>query len=149
MNPVGARTFLEREARLCSDLAALPDPQQRLSWVVDRARRRPPLAADQRTPARLVPGCAARLWLVAEVEPETACCRFAADSDSAILKAMAGMLCELYDGLPPSEVVAGEPGVFAATGLLGQLTENRRRTIARVREAIRGFARERATAGGA
>lgn len=146
MKPVDAAAFAEREARLRSELEALPDPQQRLSWVVDRARRRAALAADLRTPARLVPGCAARLWLVAEAE--TGCCRFAADSDLAILKAMAGLLCELYDGLPPSEVLAGEPEVFAATGLLGQLTENRRRTVARVREAIRDFARERAAAGG-
>lgn len=131
-------SFAAREARLRAELGAVPDPQQRLAWVVDRARRVPPLPAEWRTNDRLVPGCAARLWMVAR--REGALCRFAADSDSAILKAMALLLCELYDGLPPEDVRGGEPGFLADCGLLAQLTENRRRTVARVREFIRDAA---------
>ncbi len=132
--------FAERLAALRKALGGMRDPQERLAWVVDQARRRPPFPPDQRTEDRLVKGCAARLWLVAELQSDSGRCRFACDSDSAILKAAAGMLADLYDGLPPDDVWSGEPVFLVETGLLGQLTENRRRTILRVREAIREFA---------
>lgn len=131
-------SFDSRHARLRGLLSGMRDPQERLAWIVESARRRPGFPVDRRTDDRLVKGCAARLWLIAEIRDGRS--RFSCDSDSAILKAAAGLLCELYDGLPPSDVVAGEPGFLHDTGLLGQLTENRRRTILRVREVIREFA---------
>jgi cysteine desulfuration protein SufE len=132
------RGFEARHNELRTTLGGLRDPQERLAWVVERSRSRPSMPTEARTDARLVPGCAARLWLMAEVQHGR--CRFACDSDSAILKAAAGLLCELYDGLPPDAVEHGEPTALADCGLMSQLTENRRRTILRVREAIRAFA---------
>ncbi|MBL9127800.1 MAG: SufE family protein [Verrucomicrobiales bacterium] len=131
-------SFADRHDRLGQVLGEMRDPQERLAWVVDQARRRPAFPAERRTDDRLVKGCAARLWL--DAEREAGRCRFACDSDSAILKAAAGLLCDLYDGLSFDEVIHGEPAFLNQAGLLGQLTENRRRTILRVREAIRAFA---------
>lgn len=128
----------ERQAALLARLGALRDPQQRMSWVVERARHRGGMPADRRTPDRLVPGCAARVWFQGWLEGET--CRFACDSDASILKAVAGLMCEIYDGRPPAEVAAVEPEFLEGTGLLRQFTENRRRTILRIRELIREFA---------
>ncbi|MGE3310365.1 MAG: TatD family hydrolase [Limisphaerales bacterium] len=131
-------SFSARQVALRATLGALRDPQEQLAWIVDRSRARPSLPAEQRNEARLVPGCAARLWLVSDNRDGR--CHFACDSDSAILKAAAGLLCELYDGLPPAEVLDGEPTFLAETRWMGQLTENRRRTVHRVREAIRAEA---------
>ncbi len=131
-------SFAARQAALRGSLDALRDPQEQLAWIVDRSRSRSPIPGEDRTDARLVPGCAARLWLVSGIQEGR--CDFACDSDSAILKAAAGLLCELYDGLPPVEVRDGEPTFLAETRWMGQLTENRRRTVHRVREAIRAFA---------
>jgi sulfur transfer protein SufE len=133
-----AGNFASRQDGLVATLQALPDPQQRLSWVVEQARRGPPVPAHLRTAERLVPGCAARLWLSAELDRGN--CHFACDSDSAILKAIATVLCTLYSGLAPAEVESGEPDFLRSTGLLSQFTENRQKTIARVRTAIREFA---------
>ena len=137
---VTPNTFAARHAALMAALGRLRDPQERLSWVVEQARNRPAFPAAWRTDDRLVKGCAARLWFRAELEADR--CRFACDSDSAILQAMAGLLCGLYDRLAPAEVAAHEPVFLEAAGLLSQLTENRRRTVQRVREVIREFARE-------
>jgi len=131
-------TFAERHAMLESALLAMRDPQERLAWVVERARARPGFPPECRVDSHRVPGCAARLWLLATTENGR--CRFACDSDSAMLKAMAGLLTDLYDGLPREEVVTCEPAFLGRTGLLGQLTENRRRTVLRVREAMRDHA---------
>jgi len=131
-------SFAERHRGLRMLLQGMPDPQQRLTWMVERSRTRVPVSVDLRTEDRRVPGCAARLWLVGGVQ--NGLCSFACDSDSAILKAVAGLLCELYDALSAEEVVASEPTFLGDCGLLVHFTENRKRTIAKVREAIRAFA---------
>lgn len=137
-SPAAEASFEARHNELRRVLGGLRDPQERLAWVVERSRARQPVPTEDRTDARLVPGCAARLWLIASLQDGR--CRFDCDSDSAILKAAAGVLCDLYDGLTPDDVQHGEPTAFAESGLMSQLTENRRRTILRVREAIRSFA---------
>lgn len=139
MPSLTTHAFAERHQTLRAALLQRRDPQERLAWVVDQARTRPPFPAQLRTADRLVPGCAARLWLVAERENDR--CRFRCDSDSAILKAAAGLLCDLYTGLTAAEIAGEEPAFLQETGLLHQFTENRQRTIRRVREAIRDFAR--------
>lgn len=138
--------FESRQTALVNHLGALRDPQQRLAWVVDQARQRTPFPAAWRTPERLVPGCAARLWLHAWFETPPPHCRFAVDSDSAILKAFAALICDLYDGLSPDQVVSHEPDVLHRAGLLTQLTENRQRTILRVRAVLRDFAQTQTSA---
>ena len=115
-------------------LSRMRDAQERLSWVVEQARLRPGLAPEERIPVHEVTGCASRLWLV--VATDAGGCRFRSDSESAILKALTGLICGLYEGLPPAEVIRQEPAVLGRVGLLGQLTENRRRTLARFREAM-------------
>ncbi len=133
-----AGSCAERQAALVARLGALRDPQQRMSWVVERARHRGGMDVDRRTQDRLVPGCAARVWFQGWIEGET--CRFSCDSDASILKAVAGLMCEIYDGRPPREVAAVEPEFLEGTGLMRQFSENRRRTILRIRELIREFA---------
>lgn len=130
-----ADTFAAREAALESELLRLRDPQERLSWVITRAASQPGLDPAQRIEAHEVKGCASRLWLVCTREGDR--CGFRVDSESAILKALSGLLCELYDGLPAREVTGQEPRVLDRVGLLALLTENRRRTLTLLRAAIR------------
>ncbi len=135
-----AGEFAARQAALLDLLGRMADPQERLGWVLHRAGPEPSGGAkpDWRTADCQVRGCAARLWVKADLCDGR--CVFRADSDSALLKAMARLLCEVYTGLPPTEVVAWEPEFLERSGLLQQLTENRQRTVRRVREVIRGFA---------
>ena len=130
--------FVERHRSLEGRLRSFSDPQARLAWVVERAAQAAAVPEGLRRPANEVKGCASRLWLQASLEEGR--CRFRADSESAILKAFVSLLCELYDGLDPTEVRAHEPGFLRTTGLETQLTENRRRTLERVRQAMCEFA---------
>lgn len=131
-------TLSEKQAALSAQLAALPNLQQRLNLLVDQARARPPFPAEWRTEAHRVPGCLARLWFVAEMRAEG--CWFGADSDSLIIKATAGLLCDLYSGHAPAEILAHDPGFLAAFGIQQHLTPNRRNALARVWSQIRSFA---------
>lgn len=128
----------EKQLQLTAELAALKNGQDRLAWLVDKAKLRPPLMAEQRVDANLVPGCLAKLWLVSRFEDSH--CYFACDSDSLVVKAIAGLLCEFYSGHPPAEILAIGPAFLAPLGITQHLTPNRRNALAKVWDRIRQFA---------
>jgi cysteine desulfuration protein SufE len=67
-------------------------------------------------------------------------CFFVCDSDSLVVKAVAGLLCEFYSGQPPAEILAHDPAFLAPFGITQHLTPNRRNALARVWEHIENFA---------
>lgn len=134
-----APSLEERRRALQAEWPARGPAATRLAWLVERARARPPLPPAARTEAHLVPGCLSRLWLVSEFSAGR--CRFACDSDSQVVRAVAGLLCELADDLPPGEILAAPPDLPARLGLDRLLTASRRAAQARVWTLIRDFAR--------
>jgi cysteine desulfuration protein SufE len=128
----------EKQRQLTAALAAFHHGQDRLAWLVAQARQRPPLPPEQRTEANLIPGCLAKLWFVPRFDDGR--CFFACDSDSLIVKAIAGLLCEFYSGHAPTEILAHDPRFLAPLGINQHLTPNRRNALARVWDLIRLFA---------
>ena len=127
-----------RQAELLSPLAALRDPQARLAWLIERARQRPPLPEVFRQEAHRVAGCLVRLWFVPEFRAGR--CWFHTDSDAVTLKALVGLLSEVYSGGAPVEIVRHPPDFLHELGLLRHVAENRRATILRVADQIQSFA---------
>jgi cysteine desulfuration protein SufE len=119
-------------------LSALRDPQARLAWAVEQAKRRAPLPDVLRTDTHRVEGCLVRLWFVPEFRDGR--CWFQSDSDAVTLKAMVGLLCEWSDGATPEEILTRGSAPLDRLGLLRQLAENRRATVLRVAGQIRDFA---------
>jgi cysteine desulfuration protein SufE len=128
----------EKQAQLTAELAALKNGQDRFALLVERAKRRPPLAPEFRTEHNLLPGCLAKLWFVAGFRDGK--CHFVCDSDSLVVKAIAGLLCDFYSGQPPAEILAHSPDFLAPLGITQHLTPNRRNALAKVWERIRQFA---------
>ena len=131
-------TLAEKQLQLAAELAAFKNGQDRFGVLVGRAKTFPPLAAEKRVEANLVPGCLAKLWLTAEFRDGK--CFFACDSDSLVVKAVAGLLCNFYSGHPPEEIFAHDPKFLAPFGITQHLTPNRRNALAQVWERIREFA---------
>ena len=130
----------QREQALLERLTAISDPQQRLALLVEQARKRTPLPEGQKLDANKIEGCLSNLWFVASYE--AGFCQFKSDSDSLIVRAIAGLLCDLYSGLPPAEVLTGDPGILSRAGITQHLTQNRRNGLGRVWEKIRTFAEQ-------
>jgi cysteine desulfuration protein SufE len=130
-----------KQRTLLDELRQRADAQSRLALVVERGRRLPPLPENQRVPENLVPGCLSRLWLV--MEYRDGLCHFACDSDSAVVKGIAGLLCEFYSGHTPREILAHDAAFLSQAGLTQHLTANRRNGLGRVQEMIRDFASAR------
>ena len=136
-------TLLQHQQQRIAPLLEINDPQRRLARLVEEARRHPPLEDALRTEVHRVEGCLVRVWFVPDFRAGQ--CSFRCDSDAASLKAVGGLLCELYSGAAPREIVSTNVGVLQPLGLLHQLAESRQRTIARIEEKIREFAKARLT----
>lgn len=133
-------SFPERKLREIVDrLSPIEDIQERLAIVVDSARRKAPLAAEQRLDEHLVRGCSSRVWLIASVD-YAGVCRFQMDADSTLVKGLAALVCEVYDGAPPAEITGEEAHVLEELRLMDQLTLTRRHGLEQVRRAIVEFA---------
>jgi len=128
----------EKQVQLTAQLAAQKNGQDRLAWLVEQARKRQPLAPELRADVNLIPGCLAKLWFVAHFRD--GCCFFDCDSDSLVVKAIAGLLCDFYSGHPPAEILAHDPGFLAPLGITQHLTPNRRNALSKIWECIRQFA---------
>lgn len=135
-------TLAEKQIQLTAELAARKNGQDRLAFLVARAKQRPRLPAEQRSEANLIPGCLAKLWFIPEFRDGR--CAFACDSDSLVVKAVAGLLCEFYSGHAPAEIAAHDPQFLAPLGITQHLTPNRRNALSKVWDRIRQFAQEQA-----
>jgi cysteine desulfuration protein SufE len=129
-------------AELIARLQAVKSPQDRLAQVIQIARAAPGLADEFKTDAYKLEGCLSNLWLVCELRDGR--CFFRADSDSAVVKGLAVIVCALHDGLAPAEVEKVNAEALKETGVWQQLTPNRRTGVSKLLEKIHAFARERA-----
>lgn len=135
----------QQQGERLAALLQIGDAQARLARLVEEARRRAPLPPAQRMEANRVEGCLVRVWFMAEFRDGQ--CFFQCDSDAVSLKAVGGLLCELYSGFTAEEILTSGPGALEPLQILHQLAENRQRTIARIEEKIREFARAQGTKG--
>ena len=136
-------TLTLQQQQLVETFAHLRDSQDRLSWLLDQARKRPLLPLALRTEANRVEGCMARLWLVAEFRDGR--CYYQSESDSLIVKAVAGLMCEYYSGHTPAEILNHPPDFLVKLGITQHLAPNRRNGLARVWDRIRLFAESHAS----
>ena len=95
-----------------------------------------------RTEANRIEGCQVRIWVVSRFENGR--CWFESDSDALTLKALSGLLCELFNGAAPEEILRAPSGFPEDWRLTRLLAENRRKTIERIAQQIHDFARSHA-----
>jgi len=128
----------QKQQQLVAKISLIEDRQERLAWVVDRARKVPALADSEKTEENRVQGCVSRVWLVGTVEEGQ--CRFRVDADSTLVKGLAWLLCEVADAASPAEVAAFEIRILEELHLADQLSPTRRNGLEQVQRRIREFA---------
>lgn len=131
-------TLAEKQRQLIEDYLLIEDRLERFSALVERPRSLAPLREEEKIEANRVPGCVSQVWLVGDCE--NGACHFRVDADSTIVRGMAAVLCELYDGATPAEVVATEPEFVEALRIGDQLSPTRRRGLSHIRARIREIA---------
>jgi cysteine desulfuration protein SufE len=145
-------TVADTERALVEELMILPDPQERLAHLMRRAARRPPWPASQRSDTDLVPGCVSRVWVVGTLENDR--CHFQVAADSPMVHGLMGLLCDVYEGAAPAEVMAVKTTIFTTTGLDRSLSPTRlaglaqaQARLAHLAGAMAGATTEAATSG--
>lgn len=133
-------SIAEKENQLVEKFGHIPDSQERLSVVVDWARRRPKPPAELRTANNRVMGCASPVWINAELKGETM--KLSGDAESPIVKGLVGLLCEVYDGASPGDALAIDSEIFEKLGLVRDLSATRRNGLAAARARVRELAAE-------
>ncbi len=123
---------------MIADLALIDDAQERLSAIVDRARRRPALPDADRTEENRVKGCVSLAWVVGEMDQGL--CRFRNDADSPLVRGLIALLCDFYCDAPPADVAATEPELFEQLGVARNLSPTRLNGLRSVRARIRDYA---------
>ncbi len=133
-------TLADKKRELIDDLSLLPSAQDRLMYVVDKAKKAPNLPAELRTDQTRVEGCLSNLWFVPEFRDGN--CYFRVDADSHIVRGIALVLAEFYSGHPPKEILANDPSFLSEVGITQHLSPNRRNGLSRLWDKIRVFAVE-------
>ena len=128
----------EKERQLTARYAVIEDHHERLSVLVAHGQRWPDATAAERTDAHLVHGCTTPVWLATTFTAGR--CHFRIAAGSALVKGLAALLAELYDGETPAAILAWEPGIIEALGLDRHISPTRLHGLARIRRAIREFA---------
>lgn len=126
-----------KQSTLVDDLNLITDPHERLSALVSRANKSA-LDETEKIEVNRVAGCVSRVWVVSN--SQEGMCLFRCDADSPMVKGLVALLCDLYSGASPAEVVAVEPEVWAKCGFERLLSPTRLNGLKAVRERIRSDA---------
>ncbi|MCB1208059.1 MAG: SufE family protein [Verrucomicrobiales bacterium] len=130
-------TLAEKQNELIDDLNFIDDPQERLSVVVSRGAKHQ-LEPQQKTEENLVRGCVSRVWVIGTAQGEGLV--FRCDAESPMVKGLAALLCDLYSGASPEDVVAVEPRLWSGCGFDKMLSPTRLNGLAALRAKIQTIA---------
>jgi len=131
-------TLQEKQDRLVEEMTLIPDPYERLGHVVEKGKHAKPVDASYKIDAFKVEGCMSQLWLVPEFRDGQ--CHFYSDSDSAIVKGIAALLCGYYSGHAPEEILQADASFLGEVGITQHLSPNRRNGLSRIIETVHRFA---------
>ena len=132
----------QNQTALIERYSILPDPQERLAAIISRRPALPPVPLEQRTESHLVAGCQSRVWITGTVEAGR--CHFQMEAESALVRGLVAMLCEICEGATPEEIdtqIFLEPELFETLGIARNLTPTRLNGLNAVRLHLREFAR--------
>jgi cysteine desulfuration protein SufE len=131
-------TILEKRDALIETLTLLPDDEERFTYLISTGRRYPVMDPGDRLDERLLPGCLSRLWLFPEYRDGR--CYYQMDADAQITKGIAAIVCHLYSGETPADIIGLEIDFLAEAGVTQLLSPNRRNGLSSLRKRIKAFA---------
>ena len=132
-------TLENKQAELVEEITLIPDPYERLGYSVERGKKAEKLADNLHIDSFKIEGCMSQLWVVPEFK--NGHCFFRSDSDSAIVKGIAELLCTFYSDASPEEVLGNNAEFLGEVGITQHLSPNRRNGLSRIVESIHRFAK--------
>jgi cysteine desulfuration protein SufE len=131
-------TLHTREQQLIESLLILPDAQERLSVLVQRAAQLPAIDAAHLVEQNRVLGCVSQVWLVKAYREQK--CYFQSAADSPLVAGLVLLLAELCDGAAAAELATFTPQIFQELGIWRNLSPTRQNGLTAVMQTIQAFA---------
>ncbi|MDA9317231.1 SufE family protein [Puniceicoccaceae bacterium] len=128
----------EKKTTLVEEITLIPDAYERLGYIVDRGKKAEGLTEDLRIDSFKIEGCMSQLWVVPAFQ--NGLCSFKSESDSAIVKGIASLLCDFYSDAKPKEILKTDAEFLGDVGITQHLSPNRRNGLSRIVESIQRFA---------
>lgn len=131
-------TAKERAASIVEQMNLLPDAQERFMQVISWGKKSPGLPAELKRDEFRIEGCQSMLWLVPSAEGGI--CTFRCDSDAFITRGVASIMCHVYSGATPQEVVELPVDFMTEAGITQHLSPNRSNGLSQLGKKIHAFA---------
>ena len=131
-------TLEQKKDALVEEITLIPDAYERLGYIVDRGKKADGLTEDLRIDSFKIEGCMSQLWVVPAYKKGL--CSFKAESDSAIVKGIASLLCDFYSEAKPDDIRKTNADFLSEVGITQHLSPNRRNGLSRIVESIQHFA---------
>jgi len=134
----------EAAEEILEDFEFLEDWEQRYQYLLDLGSKLPPMPQAWKTEANRVHGCQSTVHLVLRRDPNDAeRVQFVADSDSALVQGLIGLLQRVFSGQRAEDVLGFDvAGFFTKLGLEQHLTMGRRNGLHAMVRRIRTLAGE-------
>jgi cysteine desulfuration protein SufE len=131
-------TLVSEEAELVGKYRLIEDRQERLQVLLMRKCELPGLQMEERVPESEVKGCSSRLWIAAELE--SGALRWRLETESPMVRSLAGFTLNFCQNRSPEEVALWTPSWLQELDLEAVLSSTRRNGLARVHERVRTLA---------
>lgn len=128
----------DRKDAIRNEYGFFGSPQELFEYIILKNKSAQPLDKEFKTEENLVKGCVSSLWLVTDFQDGK--CYFKSDADSVITRGVAELVCSMYDGLTPEEVLSFDPAFLEELGISAHLTPNRRNGLSQLCKKIAEFA---------
>ena len=132
-------TLEQKKDALVEEITLIPDAYERLGYIVDRGKKADSLTEDLRIDSFKIEGCMSQLWVVPAYKEGL--CSFKSESDSAIVKGIASLLCDFYSEAKPEDIRKTDADFLSEVGITQHLSPNRRNGLSRIVESIQHFAK--------
>ena len=132
-------TLEQKKDALVEEITLIPDAYERLGYIVDRGKKADGLTKDLRIDSFKIEGCMSQLWVVPAYKEGL--CSFKSESDSAIVKGIASLLCDFYSEAKPDDIRKTDADFLSEVGITQHLSPNRRNGLSRIVESIQHFAK--------
>ena len=140
MRTPGADGIDAEQRRIVEEFASLGDWFDRYEHLIALGKAHPPMSAEDRTQERALPGCQSQVWVRAELDDGRM--RFAADSDSQIIRGVLALLVRVLDSRRPAEIASAELFFLERAGLTSRLSPTRANGVATIVRHLRQRAAE-------
>lgn len=133
----------QRQAKIQAEFASFTDPDQKWKYLLQLARGWPGMDANLKADKFVIKGCSTRMYLV----PSLAEGRIHFDldtesgSDNPLISRGLGVLAlQIYNDLPPAEILSADPEFFQEIGLNVGLSPTRANGFASMLKQIYMYA---------